>query len=295
MAVYPITFSIPECKLVSEIPVKTKLFSTIIPGDVKTYIFKTEESYYNEYKTSIFAMTTKKGGWDCMRHYEVLANGCIPYFPSIEYCPNTILALLPKELIKEGNALYHKYKNMSMGDINMEKCNILIQKLLDFTRNNLTTKAVAKYFIDKIQVDKQIKRILVLNGQTLPDYLRCSLLHGLKEIFGAECHDSPKIPHIYKSDTINFDKLYGNGYSYTNLLDSSLHNESYEATIEDDIIAMKYDYIVYGSYHRGMPHYDLVQKIYPGNKIILLCGNDTHSCSYDKYLEKGHIMFIREM
>jgi hypothetical protein len=294
MAVYPITFSIPECKLVTEIPRKTKLISTIIPGNVKTYTFNTEESYYNEYKSSIFALTTKKGGWDCMRHYEVLANGCIPYFPSIEYCPNTILALLPKELLIQGNALYKKYKNTKFEDIDINECNALSQKLLEYTRDNLTTVAMAKYFINTLDIPN-VKRILMLNGKTNPDYLRCSLLHGLKELLGTNCHDSPKVPHIYKSNTIDYQKLYGNGYSYSNLLDPSLHDESLETTLIDDIKAMKYDIIVYGSYHRGMPHYDLVQEIYPGDKIILLCGEDTHSCRYDKYLEKGHRLFIREM
>lgn len=41
-----------------------------------TYIFENEEEYYNDYKKSLFAITRKKGGWDCMRHYEILACGC---------------------------------------------------------------------------------------------------------------------------------------------------------------------------------------------------------------------------
>lgn len=296
MAVYPITFSIPECKVLTEVPVKTKLMSTIIPGDTRTYIFKTEESYYNEYKTSMFALTPKKGGWDCMRHYEVLANGCIPYFPCIEYCPNTILALLPKELLIEGNALYMKYKGTPFAEVDIKECNTLIEKLLAFTRQHLTTVGVAKYFLEKCQIHvPTIKRILVLNGSPGPDYLRCSLLHGLKEIMGTACHDSPQIAHIYKSTTTDFIQLYGRGYSYTNLLEPSLHHKDSDRTLESDIKNMRYDLIVYGNLHRGMPYYDLVEKVYPGNKIVLLCGEDTHSCKYEKYVEKGHILFIREM
>jgi hypothetical protein len=29
----------------------------------------------------------KKGGWDCLRHYEIIGNGCMPYFENIEKCP----------------------------------------------------------------------------------------------------------------------------------------------------------------------------------------------------------------
>ena len=35
---YPITFSIPEEKIVDNIQPKTKLLSSLIPGDTSTYI-----------------------------------------------------------------------------------------------------------------------------------------------------------------------------------------------------------------------------------------------------------------
>jgi hypothetical protein len=46
----PITFSIPEEKIVSFIKEKTKLLSSLIPGDISTYIYNTEEEYYKEYQ-----------------------------------------------------------------------------------------------------------------------------------------------------------------------------------------------------------------------------------------------------
>lgn len=66
---HPITFSIAEQKIVNIIPKKTKILSSLIPGDISTYIYNTEEEYYKEYQQSYFATTTKKSGWDCMRHY----------------------------------------------------------------------------------------------------------------------------------------------------------------------------------------------------------------------------------
>jgi hypothetical protein len=41
----------------------------------------------------------KKAGWDCMRHYEILGNNCIPYFIDLEDCPKNTLTNLPKELL----------------------------------------------------------------------------------------------------------------------------------------------------------------------------------------------------
>ena len=197
---HPITFSFPEEKVISEIPVKTKLISSLIPGKLDTYIYKNEMDYYNEYRQSVFALTTKKAGWDCMRHYEIIANGCIPYFPDIEQCPPNTMALLPKDLLKEGNSLYNKYKNIQIADLShtdIECCKELSIKLLTYMRNHLTTSKMAKYILNPVK--KLVSSVLYLSGDSSPDYLRCITLHGFKTVFGSRCHDYPKVPHIYKT------------------------------------------------------------------------------------------------
>lgn len=294
MPVYPITFSIPDSKIVESIPIKTKILSSLIPGDRSTYIYNTEEEYYNEYKSSVFATTFKKGGWDCMRHYEILACGAIPYFPNIENCPLNTMALLPKDLIKYGNILYNKYAKTPMFDIDITECNSLIQSLLEYTRNTLTTKKMAEYVLDRSN-NYDSKSILYLSGCTQADYLRCVTLHGFKELLGSRCHDYPIIPHIYKSDSIDYSKLYGKGITYSNLLDSTLHDPTLDTSIESDILNHKYDLIIYGSYHRGMPFYDKVMSVYSPNNVILLCGEDDHTCNYNVYVERGHHVFVREL
>jgi hypothetical protein len=293
----PITFSISFDKIVKNIPYKTKLLSNLIPGKLDTYIYNNENDYYEEYKKSYFATTTKKGGWDCMRHYEILANGCIPYFPNIENCPVNTMALLPKNLIIEGNNLYNsiKHKNINeLSDKEINECNILIAKLLDFTRCNLTTDTLARYILEKTNYS-DVSKILYLSGNTDPDYLRCVTLQGFKELLGTNCHDYPKISHIYKSNIIDYNALYGKGITYTNILDQSLHNDNFDNNIINDIKNKYYDIIIYGSYHRGMPYYDLISRIYKPNQIILLCGEDCHNCDYNKWLKKGHYVFVREL
>ena len=264
---------------------------------MKTYIYNTEEEYYNEYKTSYFAITKKKGGWDCMRHYEIIANGCIPYFIDIEKCPKYTMFLLPKDLLIEGNALYDsKFKNKNINELTEEDINeykVLQTKLLDYTLAHLTTEKMAEYILQKTQFTG-VSNILYLSGDTSPDYLRCVTLHGFKELMGNKCHDYPKVPHIYKSN-INYSQLYGKGITYTNLLDPSLHNDELDATIVENIKNKYYDIVIYGSYHRGMPHYDLICQIYKPNEIILLCGEDIHKCNYNTFLKKGHSLFVREI
>ena len=81
--------------------------------------------------------------------------------------------------------------------------------------------------------------------------------------------------------------------SYSNLLSEDLHDFESDSTIQEDIHNKKYDLIIYGSYHRGMPYYDQVISIYPAEKIILLCGEDEHRCNYSLYNNRG-IMCLLE-
>jgi hypothetical protein len=297
---FPINFSIPKEKICKTYNCKTKILSDLIPGNISTYIYDTEENYYNEYKKSYFAITKMKGGWDCMRHYEILANGCIPYFIDIEKCPKNTMTMLPKELIIEGNKLYNnRFKNKNTNDLNEEEINeynILREKLLEHTKNYLTTDKMAEYILKTTNFES-VKKILYLSGQIGPDYLRCVTLHGFKSLFGSDCHDYPKIPHIYKSNNINYKSLYGKGITYTNLLEPILHDDKLDTTIIEDIKKKYYDIIIYGSYTRGMPYYDLISNIYKSDEIILLCGEDSPICNYNnynEYINKGHFLFVRE-
>jgi len=300
---HPITFSIAEEKIYKGttdtlISNKKKVLSNLIPGDFSTYIYSNEKDYYDEYRESYFAITKKKSGWDCMRHYEILANGCIPYFIDIENCPKNTMALCPKDLFVDANNLYNtKFVNKNINEIIQEDINeykILLDKLLEYTRTQLTTKKMAEYILQKTNFTN-VTKILYLSGNTDPDYLRCVTLHGFKELFGSNCHDYPKIQHVYKSDSINYHNLYGRGITYTNLLESTFHNDELDSSVEKDIENKYYDIIMYGSWHRGTPYYDLVSRIYKPNEIILLCGEDLHSCNYNDFLNNGNNVFVREL
>lgn len=287
MKVYPISFSIPASKVLETLPIKIKVLSNIIPG--QSYTFNDESDYYKEYQSSIFAITTKKGGWDCMRHYEILANGCIPVFPNIEQCPPNTMTFLPRELLYEANLLYETSKHKHINDIEYRN---LASKFLEYTKTHLTTTCMSKYIL-RMSGNQNARSILYLSGNTEPDYLRCVTLHGFKTLLGSACHDYPKIEHIYKNSTFDYKLLYGKGFTYSNNLDQSLHDNELDLTIEKDILNRRYDIIIYGSFHRGMPFYDLVIQSYPPEKVILLCGEDLHTCKYNQYNQ--HPIFVREM
>ena len=180
IGVLPINFAIPEKKIIKKIDTEPKnILAPLIPGKLKTYIYKNEEDYYEMYQKSLFALTYKKNGWDCLRHYEILMNGCIPLFLDLENCPEKTMVKLPKKkliLLKKkfekiltyfNPSHVYKKKFLSYKKILHYLAAILFEKksienflhknedifdlkynLLDYTKKNLTTKDLGKYIID---------------------------------------------------------------------------------------------------------------------------------------------------
>jgi hypothetical protein len=189
------------------------------------------------------------------------------------------------------------YTNININQLNddvIDEYKILREKLLDHLKNYLTTEKIARYILQKTGFEK-VTKILYLSSCLSPDYLRCLTLHGFKSIFGSNCHDYPKVPHMYKSHNIPISQLYGKGITYSGLLDQELHNDKFDTTIIEDITNKYYDIVIYGSYHRGMPYYDIISTIYKPNEIILLCGEDLHSCNCNYYIDRGNFVFVREL
>jgi hypothetical protein len=94
--VRPIAFSIPEEHLATGDEPKTKRLAThvvdpevaeLVPAAAQGYAFDREADYYADLRTSRFGVTTKKAAWDCMRHYELAASGCVPCFRHLDRKP----------------------------------------------------------------------------------------------------------------------------------------------------------------------------------------------------------------
>ena len=78
-----------------------------------------------------------------MRHYEIMSNGCIPYFIDIESCPKLTMFNFPKDLCK---SVIDDLKNFKAVDVYSKYAD---QFKLHFDNNN-TTKALATYFINTL-------------------------------------------------------------------------------------------------------------------------------------------------
>lgn len=105
-------FSIPAEKIVTTLPLKTKDFPTHIvdpevaasvPGSATSYAFTSESAYYDDLRSARFGITTKRSGWDCLRHYEIAANGAVPCFRNLDSKPATAA---PHGL-HEGNSIHY--------------------------------------------------------------------------------------------------------------------------------------------------------------------------------------------
>ncbi|MBV9960778.1 MAG: hypothetical protein JO072_00905 [Parafilimonas sp.] len=128
--VKPISFSIPKKKITKQLTVKAKTFATHIVdievanklyGDTLQEPFETESDYYNDLQHSKFGITTKRAGWDCLRHYEIAANGSIICFKDLDKKPEVCA---PHGLINGKNCigytnysdLMHKISQLSESD-----------------------------------------------------------------------------------------------------------------------------------------------------------------------------------
>ena len=57
----------------------------------------------------LFCNNYKKGGWDCLRHYEILKNNCLPFFPKIEEKPRLTMFNYPVKLQKKVNTFFENF------------------------------------------------------------------------------------------------------------------------------------------------------------------------------------------
>jgi hypothetical protein len=115
-----ISFSIPASKLVPrDAPIaKQKDFPAhVVDPEVARrlgartgYAFEREEDYHADLRAARFGITTRKAGWDCLRHYEIAANGAVPCFRDLDRKPPLCA---PHGLVDGENCIsYHSYDEL---------------------------------------------------------------------------------------------------------------------------------------------------------------------------------------
>lgn len=286
MPVHPISFCVPAENIVDEVPMKEKM---VAGCQYDSRAFRDEKEYFKEYQRSLFGNTKCKAGWDCNRHYEILANGCIPYFEKMDDIPPKTMVDFPKELVRRG---------MQLNSLDREQYEPVIRDLLAYTRENLTTEARAKYILRALgKKVEDVKSVLYLGDSIHGDYLRCTVLHGFKMLFKEKCVDMVRVPHIYDSYPSEIrHQIHGFGFSYAFRVPSEYDTKCDRMNLGERIMNHEFDVIIYGSIHRGLPMSDLVLNYYKENEIAFLCGEDFHQCQYvQSGLGNKYHVFVREL
>ena len=304
--IYPLAYCIPDECIVDDSAINNKLYeiAPLIPGNRSTYCFDaTQEDAYNiMYRNSLFAHTMKKGGWDCLRHYEIMANGCIPIFRDLEHCPLYTLSSFPKDIILEANKELSPLSEHETPLYWYNKKPIYenyAKKMLQHVREHCSTSATAQYFLSRLNVKP--KNILLVMGNIGVNYTRETFWVGMKryiQSLGGVALEYPKIDFLYKNYGGNKGQLYGNGFTYSMRLDDD-YNFSHDEIV-DKLKSHFFDMVIYGKVgpdelhegsHPNMPLWEHVFKRYNRDEIVFLYGGDectniTHDNRY-----KDHIMY----
>lgn len=308
-------YCIPDELFVDSVcPIDSKKYviSPLIPGDISHYLFQAgeEAKYYDMYCQSMFAITRKKGGWDCLRHYEILAAGCIPIFEDMDNCPLDTMISFPRELLKEAYRVLLPWRNT---ESQREAYPIYASRLLEFAKANCSAKSNAIRFLgDMIHIGSS-PRILMLVGHSGVNYTRELTWIGIKRLTGLSAVEYPPLDYLYDDFPANrLSELYGNGFTYSKRLSSQLRVIMTEAELVESIRQKKWDMIIYGKVGPDetdigsiplLPYWSEVFKRYSRDEIVFWYGGDgmqdmTYANRYSDHLVRNSQYarcFVREL
>lgn len=279
---HSLPYSIPSEYVVGdeEFTEKHICVSEIETGVPYRYGHLDEEAYLNSYRRARFAKTKKKGGWDCLRHYEIMAAGCIPLFEGLADCPTLTMVTLPKSLILEAE------RELSRDDIDIEKYDRYRVRMLRWVRDNCTAEAVfQKIFIPNVR--KNFKKVLLIRGHIGVNYSRemtwIGMIRHLQNVEDSVVGELPRIPYLYADFPLEDTKgLYGNGFGYARKLDPSRPTLTDDNEIEEKTRGGYWDLIVYGKTGpdeheeggEGRALWQLVKERYSKDQIAFIYGGD---------------------
>ena len=132
-----------------------------------------------------------------MRHLEIMAAGCIPFFTDLDKLPSLTMQFYPKGLQQEAKVLEgvtfsgpHDDPasfNVDRSKVDFDKYYDLATQILEHSRKHLTTRAMAQYVLNTVG-NPSPRRALIATS-CVDDYLQDSMLHGLKRALGKRLTD----------------------------------------------------------------------------------------------------------
>ena len=292
IGVWPISFSYPRpSSALSDSSSSSSTMCPVFPGH--SYAFTDGDAYIKTYAGYRFALTHKKGGWDCFRHLEILYAGAIPYMPDAGLIPEFTMMHYPKRFLREvANQL-----NTATGSLGLD----VRKKLVEYFNQNLTTEAMARYFLKAASPIPKPKILFIDQAAVdMPDYQSILTLIGLKQILGNQVSVAFPTDYLYEDWSGDGTKLYGRGFGYTRVLEPHLKNPNEirlrPLSLSQSSLA-KFDLVVIGSIKRNENLAHQLIGRFPAEKTVWVNGEDTPPSQEElsRFTSLGVTLFVREL
>eukprot|EP00741_Cyanophora_paradoxa_P022703 tig00021494_g21925.t1 len=293
--VYPLPYAIPEEHVVEELPEKELDFSEIYPNSDYNYSFDAtaagESAYHREYRRARFCVTYKKNGWEALRHYEILGDGCVPYFLDLDCAPGTVLVTHPKAALLAAQSLPGLgYLTLERAAFDEASYREVAGALLRYTRERLTTRELARYVLRVSGNEAARSALLILGWFWRPNYSRELLLHGFRKLMGPKAVDDVEHWYMYARNDgapgpagLGREHIHGYGFTFGYLLREG-PGEVDRGNLSARIRAREFDVVVYANAHRAGESREAaeprfwgdVSAAYPPSRILFVDGDDEH-------------------
>lgn len=285
--VFPISFSSP--REVVHTATKTKFLSSTIPGE--PYSYDDEAAYLEEYRRSHFALSTKKSGWDCFRHLEIIFSGAIPLIPGLESTPPGVMFAYPKDFLIEVFQAQATHGPLHAGEE-------ALAYLTSYAESRLTATGMARYLLESISYDGGDILFIDFDLDFWTDYQSIFTLIGLKRVLGPKLHTAP-LPHYLTSLESSRSGLYGLGFGYRGALHDRVSAPESESIrrITPDLVD-GFERVILGQFFRDFPRF----RAFAGDSVDLsrvvgVVGDDYPESrgTLKRMAESDITFFVREL
>tara|TARA_B100000902_G_C27295931_1_gene909913 strand:- start:156 stop:1118 length:963 start_codon:yes stop_codon:yes gene_type:complete len=163
--VFPTNLGVPEEVILPiDLSKKNKMFQTTYPkysffenptdlgGGSAHYKFTSEEEYYDDLATSWFGLSSKRGSWDALRNYEIIASGSLliyrDYLKKPISCSPRNVPCLSYSTKKD---LYEIFDRLIKDNKPTDEYMFLLEAQREWLINYGTTSAIAKNILEIIK------------------------------------------------------------------------------------------------------------------------------------------------
>lgn len=220
----------------------------------------------------------------------------MPYMLDVDLLPSGTMFRWPRETLQAvlrlggvDHASVHEYAEVDTSlpevpdtdlvckdQFNITLYSQLLRGLQAQVQEFLTTEAMAKYVLSFLR-DNQITEILYVGSPSAtthyPDYMACTLFHGMRSVLGSQVVDFPKRDWMYTTYHQDRSSVYGHGFTYAFLLDDiSVDRDN----ILDRLKAGVFSHVIFSVTHNGFDEtlLDAVAQNLNPRQVFFIDGSD---------------------